>query len=755
MKFRTFVRSALAAAALAWVAPAAAHADEVGPITGVVRDARDGAPLPNARVTIAEISRSITTGGDGSFTFRALRPGTYHLDATLLGYAPAHSVVVVPASGAAVTVEIVMRATPLAIEGINVTASPGSADPLRITQSTAEISGKELERNLGTSVAQTLSTQPGLSVRYSGPAASTPVIRGLSGERVLVLQNGQRTGDLSASSPDHSLSIDPLAATRLEVVRGPASLLYGSNALGGVVNVIAQTIPTTVPTHAEGYVAVQGESVNPGGAATAELILPVGGSFAVSGRAGYRNVDDVRTGGGGTLANTFFHNRYGQAGAGYIGERVQGGVAFNGYGFQYGLPASADAEESGVSIRGHRYEGTTRADVGLGGGFFTNLRAEGSAQWYTHDEIEDTGEIGTTFNLRTQTAGLIAKTVHGRLTGAFGVSGLFRQYSPEGEEALTPAANTRNGGLFVYQALSLGGGDRAPQLQAGARYDVYRLSAAEGDRFGGGVTRDFNNVSGSIGLSVPVAEYLSANVSAARSFRAPTVEELFSDGFHAATGAYELGDPDLGVETNSGLEAVLRAQSERINAQLSAFYNRIDNYIYPLLSGQRFDDEVGDSVPFYEYDQRGAELRGLEGQVEGTVARHVVLGVTGDLVRGDFRGGGHLPFMPPARLGASARFDNNRFSAGIEARHAFAQDRVATREGQGIDDPIATETPTGAYDLVNVSVGYTLIRSARVHSITLRADNLLDERYRDAASRIKDFAPNPGRNLALVYRLLF
>ena len=752
---RTLVRSALVAAVLAWLAPVAAHADPAGPITGVVRDAA-GEPLPNARVTIAEISRSTTTGGDGSFAFRSVRPGTYHLDVTLLGYAPAHVVVTVPATGSPERVEIRMRATALAIEGINVTASPGSADPLRITQSTAEISGKELERNLGTSVAQTLATQPGLSVRYAGPAASTPVIRGLSGERVLVLENGQRTGDLSASSPDHSLSIDPLAATRLEVVRGPASLLYGSNALGGVVNVIAQTIPTTVPSHAEGYIAAQGESVNPGGAATAEVTLPLGSSFAITGRGGYRNVDDVRVGGGGRLDNTFFQNRYGQGGLGYIGEGVQGGVSLSGYGFEYGLPASVDAEEQGISIRGHRYEGPGRADVALGGGFFTNLRAEGSAQWYRHDEVEDNGEVGTTFNLRTQTAGLTAKTAYGRFSGAFGLSGLFRQYQPEGEEALTPSATTRNGGIFAYQALSLGAGERAPQLQVGARFDLYRLTADDEERFGPGRTRDFNNLSGSVGLSVPVAGYLSANVSAARSFRAPTVEELFSDAFHAATGAYELGDPDLDVETNSGLEAVLRAQSERVNAQLAAFYNRIDNYIYPLYSGQLFDEEVGDSVPFYISDQRGAELRGLEGQVEGTVARHVVLGVTGDLVRGDFRGGGPLPYIPPARLGASARFDNNRFSLGVEARHAFEQTRVSTRAGQDIGDPeVPLESPTDAYDLVNLSAGYTRIAGGRVHSITLRADNVLDEQYRDAASRIKDFAPNPGRNLSLVYRLLF
>jgi iron complex outermembrane receptor protein len=756
--FRAITRAALVASALFGAVPLA-HAADAPPITGVVRDA-EGAPLPNARVTIAEINRSTTTAGDGSFTFRALRAGTYHLDVTLLGYAPSHSVVRLPETGDAVTVEIRLRATPLAIEGINVTASPGSADPLRITQSTAEISGKELERNLGASVAQTLSTQPGLSVRYSGPAASTPVIRGLSGERVLVLENGQRTGDLSSSSPDHSLSLDPLAATRLEVVRGPASLLYGSNALGGVVNVISTTIPTTVPSHAEGYLAAQGESVNPGGALSGEVTLPVGSSLAVTGRGGYRNVDDVRGGGGDVLGNSAFRNRYAMGGVGFIGERVQGGVSGGGYGFNYGLPASATAAEQGVTIRGERYEATGRADITMAERGFTTLRIDASGQRYTHDEVEESGEVGTTFRLNTQTAAVTGRTTFGRWTGAVGLSGLFRQYSPTGEEALTPGARTRNGGIFVYQDIPLGAAESTPHLQVGARYDVYRLVSDDSDdaRFGAGRTRDFNNLSGSAGLSVPFGTTVSANVSVGRSFRAPTVEELFSDAFHAATGSYEVGDPDLGVETNTGVEAVLRGQSERLNAQLSAFYNRIDNYIAPIRDGSTtVETEEGTAeVPRFEYRQRDAMLRGVEGQVEGRVGGHFVVGGMGDVVIGDFASDqGPLPFMPPARVGGLLRYDDGRRSLGVEARHAFEQSRVPFVDGGTVADGAEGEQPTDGYNLVNLSGGLSIIRAGQVHSITLRVDNVLDERYFDAASRIKDFAPNPGRNLSLVYRLLF
>ena len=758
----TALRRALGAAAVLLLSAPAAHAAApadtsalpVHPVgitapalVGTVRDTA-GAPLPNVRIVINEVGRSTTTGGDGTFVVRSLRPGTYHLDATLLGYAPTHTVVTIPESGADVRVEIVMRTTVLSIEGINVTASPASADPLNITQSTVELSGKALERSVGASVAQTLSAQPGLAVRYGGPGASTPVIRGLQGERVLVLENGQRASDLSSTSSDHGLSVDPLAATRIEVVRGPASLLYGNNALGGVVNVISTEIPTSVPTHAEGYVSAQGESVNPGGAVSAEVTWPLFGNWALTARGGGRNVDDTRIGGGGTQENTFLRNAYGVGGLGYVGERVQGGVSFGGYRFRYGLPFAEDAEEAGVTIRGDRYDANGRLDVALADAGFTNLRVDGTAQWYGHDEVEPEGEVGTRFNLNTQTAGVTARTLFGRFSGAVGVSGLFKQYAPEGEEALTPSADSRSGGVFVYQELPFASsGERAPRLQMGARYDVYRVEADATADFPDVRDRSFNSFSGSVGLSVPLGDHLSASVSAARSFRAPTVEELFSDAFHHAAGTYDVGDPDLRTEINSGAEAVLRAQSERVNAQVAAFYNRIDNYITPVITGTRLVDDEGESVevPEATYIQRDAELRGLEGQVEATVTPRIVLGAMGDLVLGDFVDGENLPYMPAPRLGGSARWDDGRRSLGVEYRHVFSQDRTFD----------AAELVTPAYDLLGVNAGLSIIRGGRVHSITLRVDNLLDERYRDAASRVKDFTFSPGRNVSLVYRLLF
>lgn len=738
-----------AAAATAAVPHARSAPPETPPVIGVVQDSA-GMPLPNVQVVIATLNRSTTTNHEGRFVLANLPGGTHHIDAHFIGYAPGHAVATVPATGDSVRVTIVMRATPLRLSGVQITATPTGSDAMDITQSTIQLSGKELARSLGPSVAQTLSSEPGIAMRYAGPAANTPVIRGLSGERILVLQDGERAGDLSSTSPDHGLSIDPLSASRIEVVRGPASLLYGNNALGGVVNVISGDIPTVVPTHIEGYLSGQAESVNPGGALSGGLTFPLTPSLALTLRGGGRDIDDVRVGGGDRLGNSYSRNWNGVAGVGFMSERLTGGVAYKDYRFNYGLPSPPDDEEAGIHLEGSRQQGTARADLTLGPSWLPRLSVDGSMQRYTHDEIESSGEIGTTFTLKTQTAAFTGRTMFGRVSGAIGMSGLFRQYAAAGEEALTPGANSNTGGIFVYQDIPLvasptdGSDGRTPRLQLGARYDVYRIETKAGDpRFGPAATRDFGNMSGSIGVNIPLGQLASLGVSAARAFRAPTVEELFSNGFHVAAGSFDVGNPGLDHETNQGVDGVLRVESGGVNAQAAAYYSRISNYIAPDIVGDTITDE-GDTVPLNIFSQADATLRGLEGQVEAEVTRHFVVGVMGDLVRGRFRDGSPIPFMPAARVGGSARWDNSRFSLGAEGRRAFAQDGVAQNE-----------TKAGAYTLLNLNAGVTMIVGGRVHAVTLRADNLLDEQYREATSRIKEFAFNPGRNLSVVYRLLF
>lgn len=735
------------------------------PITGTVTDP-GGTPIANARVVLSGGSRSATTGADGRFVFRAVPAGTYRVDVTFPGFAPGHVEVVVPSSGGDVAVAIQLVPTPLALEGVIVTGAPGGSDPLAITQSTTQLAGREFDRQVAATIAETLADEPGITTRYSGPASAMPVIRGLTGERVLMLQNGQRTGDLSGSSSDHAVSIDPLSATRIEVVRGPASLLYGSSALGGVVNVIGTGIPTNIPSRLEGYVAAQGVSVTPGGAATGEAILPLGTHLALSTRGGFRDVSDVRVGGGEVLPGTGLTNYHLDLGLGFVGERLTGGVAVSGYDFNYGIAGGhghghgeveeAEEEEGeehevGIRLDGRRYEAAAEATIATGSALLAEISADAGAQWYTHDEIEPDGAVGTNFELNTQTLDVRGDTDFGFARGTIGLSGLANRYEPTGEEAITPPATSRSAGAFIYQEVALGAAHEddvhhVPQLQIGARYDLYRIEAADSELFGGGSTRDFRAFSGSLGISLPIGERVSIGGSVARAFRAPSVEELFSRGFHVAVGSVDIGDRDLDAETNLGGEALVRVQSSRVNALVSAYYNRIDDFIAPALVGDTvIESEVGlEAVPLNVYRQGDATLRGAEGKVEVAVLPSLVLGLRGDLVRGRYADGSPLPYMPAGHLGGEARWERGGIGVGADLQHAFAQGEVARNE-----------FATDAYTLLGLSAGFTRTAGGRAHSVTLRADNLLDAEYREATSRVKEIVPNPGRNLSVVYRVLF
>ncbi|MFN8574248.1 MAG: TonB-dependent receptor plug domain-containing protein [Gemmatimonadaceae bacterium] len=264
--------------AAAIAAPVAAASTTSPAVRGVVQDSV-GTPLPNVTLTIAALRRVATTGPDGTFIFRGIPAGRHHIDAVLIGFARAEATADVPASGADLTLTIVMHPTPLRLSNVVVTATPEGGDALGITQSTVDLGGKELSRSLSSSLAQTLESEPGMGSRYNGPAANMPIIRGLTGERILVLQDGERSGDLSSAAPDHGTTIDPLAADRIEVVRGPASLLYGSSALGGVVNVISNEIPSSVPSHVAGFLARASHRPR-AGAATGALTLPLGAAEA-------------------------------------------------------------------------------------------------------------------------------------------------------------------------------------------------------------------------------------------------------------------------------------------------------------------------------------------------------------------------------------------------------------------------------------------------------------------------------------------
>jgi iron complex outermembrane receptor protein len=724
-------------------APAAAQGSRAAAsLTGIVQD-EAGRPLPQARVTILHLARDARADDAGRFSFSSLPAGTYRVQATLIGYAPAVQSVVVSA-GATAETRFALRPTPLSLEEVQVTATPGEADARAVAQATTQLTGKGLERNLAGTVAQTLASQPGVRVRYNGPAAAVPIMRGLTGDRILILQDGQRSSDLAGSAVDHAVTIDPLTAQRIEVVRGPATLLYGNNALGGVVNVISGDIPTSVPGRVEGVGAAQTESALPGGGGSLRLSAPLAERWALTLRAGGRSAGDVRIADdpllGSRLGNTDSRNWNASAGLGYVGTRATGGASLRAYQFAYGLPVPPGGAL--VRLRGERYEGTFRGQAELGSARFPTLRADATAQDYAHDELDDAGDVQMSFALRTQTVNLLLRQgAIGPFTeGAWGVSGLVKRYASTGPAALTPAADSRAWGVFAYQELGLGGG---AALQLGGRYDHYGIESHDSEKFGAGVDRTFRSLSGSVGLRMPITDAVSVGGSLARSFRAPTVEELFSGALHAGTGSVEYGTPTLRAERGTSVEGVLRVRDRRWNGQFVAYHNRIDDYVYLLAQ----PDTVvgGHPVSVYRYVQGKAVLQGVEAFLEWAARADLALGLSGDLLHARQADGTPLSFMPPPRFGGFARWDNGTWSLGGELHHELRQDRVGS----------AQESVTPAHTVFRMDAGFRFTRGGLVHSVTLRGENLGNDLHREATSRIKDWAPSPGRNLALVYRVLF
>lgn len=742
------------------LSPAAAQAQSSS-ISGVVRDSL-GAPLTNVQVLMGGGARLALTNERGEFILRGLSAGTYHLDLIRIGYAGEHRVVTIPPEGGDAQIEIVMRVATIRLSSVSVTATPTGSDPLDATQATVQLSGRELQRSLSSSVGQTLSKEPGMSVRFNGPLAATPIIRGLSGERILVLQDGERSADLSASAADHMNAVDPASAERIEVIRGPASLLYGNNALGGVVNVISSDLITSVPSQLSGFVMGQGESVVRGGVVGAGVTVPLSGSLALIARGNFRKVNDMRVGGGALQPNTNGRTNNLVVGTGYVGSKLSVAGAYRQMGFEYGLPFDAAAHEDHqggadehgqVRLDGMRHTGSLQSTYNTGRSAIPSVRLDQTVQSYHHAEIEADGEVGTRFSLNMQSTNVLARTHFGRLTGAVGLQGVFKQYDPTGEEAFTPAADNSNMALFVYQEVGLSrdaDAEHTPRLQLGMRYDHFTISTRPGnevERFGEAQSRHFDNIASSLGVSIPLSSIVSVSANVSRGFRAPAVEELFANGFHAAAGTYDFGNASLGVEKSTGIEGGFRAQSPRVSAQINAYYNQLSNYITPvaLQSGVQVGEDV---VPSVTYRGRNAILSGIEGQVETTIVHRIVGGLMGDLTHASIRNSSEvLPYMPAARLGASLRYDNGRISAGGEARRVFAQNRVIN---DGLD------IPTSAYTMLDFSAGWLFTLAGRqVHSVTLSVDNALDAQYRDATSRIKRFALNPGRNISLAYKLMY
>ncbi|MCC6927840.1 MAG: TonB-dependent receptor [Gemmatimonadaceae bacterium] len=731
---------------------------DTGVITGIVRSAvgratgsSDGLPLRGATVLAIDAPREpVSSNASGRFVIGDLRAGGRRLLVTAMGYAPQRLAVTVR-PGETTHVEIALHRTAIELAGVTVSATAAGRDPLAVAQPVTSLGGRDLERSLGATLTQTLSWTSGVTARSQGPAATMPVIRGLTGERIVVLQDGQRAGDLAASASDHGVTVDPLAAREVEIVRGPAALLHGSAALGGVVNVLSDDIARTVPGTRLSSLTFNGQSASEGGGALLDVSQPLGATLVLRVKGGGRRHGDQGVGSGdarGALANTSMRNRNASIALTRLGERSLAGLALRGYDFEYGLPWRNVAAD-GVRLRGARQEASARFER-EGRAPFARLRLDAGRQSYAHDEVTAAGVVATALGVRSTQAQLLARTrPAGWLRdGALGASFLHRGNDVAGPAALTPPNANRTFALFAYQDVAPFGDGEGARFPVAVRFERATVRSDASEAFGPAVERRFSNVSASAGVSVPVARGASLAVNVARATRVPSPEELYSRAGHAGTGAFETGNPALESERSRGVDLVVRIERPALRVQLAGWASAIDGWIglYPTGRDTTIAAAGGGtkSLPLHVIAQRNARLRGAEATVEGALTPSLVVHASGDLLWAGERRGGALPFMPPARLGGGARWDDGRWQVGGAIRRLFAQPRVASGE-------MAVRGAT----LLEGHAGVRVIGGANVHTVLLRGENLGDLLYRDATSRIKDFAPAAGRNVSLLYRVTF
>lgn len=661
-------------------------------------------------------------------------------------------------------------------------------DELDLLAGTSTLSGTDLDQSIRPQIGDVLTALPGVSATSFTPGASRPVLRGMQGERVRVLTDGIGAIDASNTSADHAVTIDPITAYRIEVLRGPAALLFGSQAIGGAVNVFDRRIPREVPdeiVHVDA-IASYGSAANERSIAGG-IDVPLTGNLVAHVDGSYRNSDDLDISGftlapglraeqlaiaaeeteeghpdeaaealenanlRGTVPNSATETLTAGAGLALIEDWGNIGISVSYFDSNYGIPGRPGAEhaheeggaedddheegEAPVTIDLEQFRADLRGEIDVASGFLENIRIRLGYSDYTHTEYEG-DEVGTLFLVSGLEGRLeFVQRAQGSWRGVIGGQLYVRDFNAIGAEAFVPKNNTEQVGVFTLQEFDLG----PAHVELAGRYENTSVSSGPA-----GLGRSFDAFSGAAGLNFEIAPDVKIGGNASRTERAPSAEELFSNGPHIATQAFEVGNPNFDTETSLGLEAYLRGELGDLNFSFTGYASWFSNFIY--------DADIGveeDGLPVFQFFQRDARYIGFEAEVSATVAEIGAFRINADFV-GDYvrasigDGGGPLPRIPPLRLLGGLEAQSDMFDARAEVEWTADQNRIAS-----------FETPTDGFTLVNASVAWRPWGRSNGSSFFASANNIFDVNVRRHASFTKDFVPLSGRDLRIGARFSF
>ena len=740
---RNFIVSLIAALFLS-AAASGARAQATGAIRGKISLADNDRPMHNVIVTVVELRRSTETDEQGVFELTQVPPGTYTVLAHMEGFPDATQQITV-ATNATATADFQLKISGLK-EEITVTASGTEQTTFEAFQSVTTLDTLQLVEESHPSIGEVLEKEPGVAKRSFGPGSSRPVIRGFDGDRVLVLQDGARTGSLGSQSGDHGESVDVLQLERLEVLKGPATLLYGSNAIGGVVNAV--TGHDYAHRGTRGYFTALAGTTNGQAGVSGGVEYGTGNFMLWASGTGQRTGDyDTPLG---RVPNSSTRNAGGTVGFGYYRDKAFFSTSYSHDNRRYGVPfadlfeGGEEGEEAAGSFSFVRPAQLSQADAGqvdlamrrhelrLNGGFRDTGRFVDSFTLnlnysdYQHRELEGE-EVGTVFNNKQFLyRGVFAQKKRGPLTGSFGFSGFLRDYEAVGEEALAPPVDQNSFAAFTLQELDF----ERVRFQFGGRvernaYEPLGLPA-----------RSFTGLSGAAGVRFTLWPGGALVFNYTHSYRAPALEELYNNGPHVGNLTFEIGNPALTRESSDGLDLSLRHATKRVRAEANIYHYSLRDFVFLAPTGDFREGLI--EAAYFQADSR---FVGVELGAEIGLREDFFLNLDFDTVDAELKDTGTpLPRIPPMR--GRVGFDWRRGGFSLRPEALFVKDK---------NQIFPTETRTPGYTLFNLLASYTLARTHYAHIFSANAFNLGDRVYRNHLSFIKDLAPEIGRGVRFTY----
>ena len=725
-------------------------AQNQGSIEGTVILAETGEPLHGAAVLLIELSRAATSDDEGRYRFDGVPPGRYSLLAHLDSIFTEETKTITLRPGIASTLDFSLELAVVKSQ-VNVTAGGEPQTAFESFQSVESLDSYDLAESVAPSLGEVLGNKPGsgISKRGFGPGSSRPMIRGFDGDRVLILQDGVRTGTLSSQSGDHGELINAATLDRLEVVKGPATLLYGNSALGGVVNAISRHHAVHEHPHqgVRGFVSSSAGSAN--GLAGAATGFEYGqGKWMIWGGGSGQRSGDYNTPIG-TVENSRTRSVNGQIGLGWYGDKTFVSAGFKADDGIYGVPFAAqfEAEEDGespaaaaegseeqIQIEAQRQAFDLTWGLRRIGPAIESFRLSFNVTQWSHDEVGVAGDdrtIGTQFDQgQFIYRGVFEQEKRGPLTGRFGFWGLLRDYDVAGDEALSPPVDQDAAAVFGLEELEY----ENVKFQFGGRlernsYDPIGLPM-----------RSFTGGSAAAGVHADVWKGGALVVNYAHTYRAPALEELYNNGPHIGSLSFEVGDPALGAETGNGVELSLRQQGGTARGELNLFYYGFSDFVFPFATGERRS-----KLPVIEFTQRDARFAGAEANLGLRLRQDVWLNLGMDFVDAqETEFNTPLPRIPPLR--GRIGFDWRRGGLSVKPEVVLASSQQQT---------FTTESRTPGYTVVNLKASYTIPQRHLAHQISVNVFNIGDRLYRNHSSFIKDLAPEIGRGVRFTYMARF